>query len=186
MAVISYFMRPLDDKKDFQAGGLEDQFRTGAFPLESADMDSPDEEAVDEEMETELSEEELAAEMEPFTLADWKQEIPGYTAEEYEEKLPDRTRASWMAPVLSCLFGTLLGAVIASGLVGDLPQIRQVRMFFVFLLVLAPLLSCVWHWFFILRPKIVAKKMEDEQENLVGSQPIQQANPVGSEPIHPK
>ncbi|HEY5029860.1 MAG TPA: hypothetical protein VIK39_15740 [Candidatus Angelobacter sp.] len=158
-------MRPLDDKKEFQAGGSEDEFRTGSFTQESPDQ----------EMETELSEEELAAEMEPFTPADWKQEIPGYTDQEYEEKLPDHTRASWMSPVVSCLFGTLLGAAIAGGLVGDLPQVRQVRMFFVFLLVLAPLLSCVGYWFFVLRLEIVAKKMQDEQENL-----------VDSEPIHPK
>jgi len=89
-------MRPLDDKKDFQPGDSEDEFRTGPFLL-----DSPD-----EEMETDLLEEELAAEMEPFIREDWKQEFPNYTAQEYEEKLPDHTSAKWMAPVISCLFGT--------------------------------------------------------------------------------
>ncbi len=85
-------------------------------------MESPDEEFPDDEEETELSEEELAAEMEPFIVADWKQEFPDYTAEELEEKLPDRTRSSWMAPVVSCLFGTLLGAAIAGVLVNDQPR----------------------------------------------------------------
>jgi hypothetical protein len=158
-------MRPLDDKKDFQAGDSEDQFRTGSFPLHSPD----------EEMETELSEEELAAEMEPFTRADWNQEFPNYTAQEYEAKLPDRTSASWMAPVVSCLFGTLLGAAMAGGLVGDLPRPRQITMFFVFFLVLALLLSCAGYLFFFLRAESVTKKMKDEQESL-----------VDSEPIHPK
>lgn len=169
-------MRPLDDKKDFQAGDSEDEFRTGLFPLESPD----------EEMEIELSEEELAAEMEPFTSADWKQEFPDYVAQDYEEKLPDHTSATWMAPVVSCLFGTLLGAAIAGGLVGDLPRPLQVRMFFVFFLVLAFLLSCAGYLFFFLRAESVAKKMKDEQENLVDSESIQQENPVGPEPIHPK
>jgi hypothetical protein len=169
-------MRPLDDKKDFQPGDSEDEFRTGPFPSASPD----------EEMETDLSEEELAAEMEPFTREDWKQEFPNYTAQEYAEKLPDHTSAKWMAPVISCLFGTLLGAAFAGRLVDDLPRPRQVRMFFVFFLVLALLLSCAGYLFFFLRAESVAKKMADEQENTVGSEPIQQENPGGSEPIHPK
>ena len=73
-------------------------------------MESPDEESPDDEEETELSEEELAAEMEPFIVADWKQEFPDYTAEELEEKIPNSARASWMALVVSCLIGTSLGA----------------------------------------------------------------------------
>jgi hypothetical protein len=162
-------MRPSDDKKDFQAGDSEDESPTGAFLEESLD---------DEE---ELSEEELAAEMEPFTVADWKQEVPDYTAEEYKEKLPDHTSASWMAPVISCLFGTLLGAAIAGELVTDLPRPFQVRMFFIFFLVLALLLSCAGYLFFFLRAESVAKKMEDEQENLVDSESIQRENPVGPE-----
>jgi predicted lipid-binding transport protein (Tim44 family) len=169
-------MRPLDDKKDFRAGDSEDNSRIGPFPL-----DSPD-----EEMETELSEEELAAEMEPFTVADWNRQFPDATPEELEEKLPDHTRARWMAPVMSGLFGTLLGAAIAGLKVNDQPRQQQVRAFFIFFLVLSLLFSCLWHWFFFVRPERVAKKMKQEQENLVDSGPVQQENPVGSEPIHPK
>ena len=130
--------------------------------------------------------------MKPFTVADWKQEIPDYTVEEFEEKLPDHTRSSWMAPVVSCLFGTLLGAAIAGVLVNDQPKPQHTRAFFFFFLVLAPLFSCVWHWLFVLRAESVAKKMKDEQEDPAGSEPIlpneelQKANPAGSEPIHPK
>ncbi len=119
-------MRPLDDKKDFRAGDSEDNSRIGPFP-----PDSPD-----EEMETELSEEELAAEMEPFTVADWNRQFPDATPEELEEKLPDHTRARWMAPVMSGLFGTLLGAAIAGLKVNDLPRQQQVRAFIIFFLIL--------------------------------------------------
>ncbi|HEX7289391.1 MAG TPA: hypothetical protein VF532_24625 [Candidatus Angelobacter sp.] len=127
-------------------------------------------------METELSEKEEAAEMQPFTAADWKQEFPDYSAEELEEKLPERTRASWMAPVASCLFGTLLAAAIAGVKVNDLPRLQQVRGLFIFLLVLAPLFSSIWYWLFFARPKCVAEKTKEWE----------QANSAGSEPIHPK
>jgi hypothetical protein len=170
--VVHYFMRPLENKKDFRAGDSDDDSRIGPFPL-----DSP--------METELSEEELAAEMEPFTVADWNRQFPDAIPEELEEKLSDHTRARWMAPVMSGLFDTLLGAAIAGLRVNDLPGQQQVRAFFIFFLVLSLLFSCLWHWFFFVRPERVAKKMK-EQENLVDSGPVQQENPVGSEPIHPK
>src|SRR4029077_6497704 len=171
---------PFQDKNEFEAGDPEDKSQTGAFPEESPD---------DEEKR---SEEELAIEMEPFTVADWKQEIPDYTAEEFEEKLPDRTRARWMSPVLSCLFGTLLGAAIAGVNVNDLPRPQQVRTFIIFFLFLAPVFSLFWHWLFYLRPKQLTARMREQQVNPIGSDPIppneelQQANPVGSEPIHPK
>ena len=165
---------PFQDKNEFEASDQEDESLAGAFPEESPD---------DEE---ELSEEELAAEMEPFTVADWKKEIPDYTAEEFEERLPERTRAHWMTPFLSCLFGTLLGAAIAGLNVNNLPRSQQVRTFFAFFPVLALLFSCAGYLFFVLRPKSVAKKMEDEQENLVDSESIQRENPAGPEPIHPK
>jgi hypothetical protein len=183
-----------NDKNEFEAGDREDEFRTRAFPLESADMESPDEESPDDEEETELSEEELAEESKPFTAAEWKQQFPDYTAEELEEKLPERTRASWMAPVFSCLWGTGLGAAIAGVLINDQPKPQQARAFFIFFLVLAPLFSCIWHWLFYLRGERVAQKMkEQEQEaNPAGSEPIppneelRQKAPAGSEPIHPK
>lgn len=101
--------------------------------------------------------------------------IADYTAQEFEEKITKRTRSSWMAPVESCLFGIFLAAAIAGVLVNDQPEPRQFRAFFIFLVVLAPLFSCVWYWFFTLRPESLAKKMKDEQEN-----------PLSSEPIHPK
>jgi hypothetical protein len=119
----------------------------------------------------------LAEEMKPFTVADWKQEIPDYTVEEFEEKLPVHTRSSWMAPVVSCLFGTLLGAAIAGVLVNDQPKPQQPRAFFGFFLVLALLFSCIWYWLFYLRIEQVAQKMKKQEQD---------ANPAGSEPIHPK
>ena len=155
------------DKNEFDAGDREDEFRTGDLPLESADSETFDKESPDDE-EEDLSDEELAAEMEPFTVADWKQEIPDYTAEELEEKIPASARASWMALVLSCLFGTLLGAAIAGVLVNDHPKPQQVRAFFIFFLVLAPLFSCIWHWLFYLRGERVAQKMKDESAEAGG------------------
>src|SRR6478609_537630 len=124
------------DKNEFEAGDREDEFRTGAFPLESADSESPDEESPDDE-EEELSEEELAEETKPFTVAEWKQEFPDYTAEELEEKIPKTPRASRMALLGSCLFGTLLGAAIAGVLVDDQPGSQEARAFFIYFLVLA-------------------------------------------------
>src|SRR6478735_7292203 len=125
------------EKNEFEAGDREDEFRTAAFPLESADSESLDEESPDDE-EEELSEEELAEEMKPFTVAEWKQEFPDYTAEELEEKIPKSPRANRMALVASCLMGTLLGAAIAGVLVNDQPKPQQTRAFFIFFLVLAP------------------------------------------------
>lgn len=182
-----------EDKKEFEAGDPGDKFQFGTLPPESADMESTDEESPDDEEEEELSEEELAEEMRPFTLAEWNQSIPGYTAEELDEKLPKRTRASWMEPVVSGLWGILLGAAIAGLLVDNQPRPQQLRAFFIFFLVLSTLLSCVLHWFFVVRPKSIAKKINDEQEaNSAGSELIfpneelQRAKQVGSEPIHPK
>jgi hypothetical protein len=165
------------DKNEFEAGDREDEFRTGAFPLESADMESPDEESPDDEEETELSEEELAEEMKPFTAAEWKQEFPDYTAEELEEKIPKSARASRMALVASCLMGTLLGAGIAGVLVNNQPRSQEARAFFTFFLVFAPLFSCIWHWLFYLRGQRVAQKMKQQE---------QEPSPAGSEPIHPR
>jgi len=151
-------------------------------------MESPDEESPDDDEFAELSEEE----MRPFTLAEWQQSMPDYTDEEFEEKLPDRTRSSWMAPIVSCLFGTLLGAAIAGVLVSDQPKPQQARAFFSFFLVLALLFSCIWYWLFYLRPKDLAKKMKEQEPNPVGSEAIlsneelRQKAPAGSEPIHPK
>lgn len=174
------------DSNEFEAD-REDESRARAFPSESADMESPDEESDDEE-ETDLSEEELAEEMKPFTVADWKQQFPDYTAEELEEKIPKSSRASRMALVASGLMGTLLGAAVAGVLVNNQPRPQQTRAFFIFFLVLAPLFSGIWHWLFHLRGEQLAQKMkEQEQEaNPAGSGPIQHENPVGAEPIHPK
>jgi hypothetical protein len=177
------------DKNEVEAD-REDEFWTRAFPSESADMESPDEQSPDDES-AELSEEE----MKPFTVADWKQQFPDYTAEELEEKIPESSRARRMALVASCLMGTLLGAAIAGVLVNNRPRSQEVRAFFIFFLVLAPLFSCVWHWLFYLRGERVAQKMKAQKQeaNPADSEPIpsnneelQQANPVGSEPIHPK
>jgi hypothetical protein len=175
-------------KNEFEAPDREDEFRIGAFPPESADTESPDEESPDDEEEAELSEEELAEEMKPFTVAEWKQQFPDYTAEELEEKIPKSPRASRMSLVASCMMGTLLGAAIAGVLVNNQLRSHETRAFFIFFLVLAPLFSCIWHWLFYLRGQQVAQKMrEQEQEvNSAGSDPIQHENPVGPEPIHPK
>src|SRR4051794_7941669 len=112
------------DKNQFGTGDPEDEFQARPFSPES-DMESPDEESPDDDDDefAELSEEE----MRPFTLAEWQQSMPDYTAEELEEKIPDRTRSNWMAPVVSCLFGTLLGAAIAGVLVNDQPKPQQTR-----------------------------------------------------------
>jgi hypothetical protein len=159
------------DKNQFGTGSRED--RTAA-PLPSDPL-----EGEMEEVEADSSEDDVADDyqIEKVTAADWKEEFPDYTAEEFEEKLPERTRSSWMAPVVSCLFGTLLGAAIASVLVNEQPKPQQARAFFIFFLVLAPLFSCIWHWLFYLRIEQVAQKMKKQEQD---------ANPAGSEPIHPK
>jgi len=159
------------DKNQFGTGSRED--RTAA-PLPSDSLDGEM-----EEVETDSSEDEVADDyqIEKVTAADWKQEIPDYTAEEFEEKIPNRTRSSWMAPVVSCLFGTLLGAAIAGVLVNNQPKPQHARAFFIFFLVLAPLFSCIWHWLFYLRIEQVVQKMKKQEQD---------ANPAGSEPIHPE
>jgi hypothetical protein len=174
------------DENQFGTGNREDR---NAAPLPS---DSLDDEM--EELETDSSGDEAAEDyqIEKATAADWKEEFPDYTEEEFEEKIPNRTRSRWMAPVVSCLLGTLLGAAIAGLLVNDQPKPQQARAFFIFFLVFALLFSCLWHWLFYVRPKNLAKKMKEQEANPIGSEPIlsneelQRANPVGSEPIHPK
>ena len=155
-------MRPLDDQKKFQAGGSEDESRPGPSSRESPD----------EEMEGEPSEEELAAEVEEFNRAE---AVPEFADDEEGEKIPDLSRPRWMARIVSCLIGTSLGAAIAGLLVNSVPASRQPRMFLIYFLVLAPLFSFSWHWFFVLRPQRLAKKMDEES-----------TNHIGSEPIHPK
>jgi hypothetical protein len=168
------------DKNEFKADDREEP--TTARPLFQDSLDDD----IDE-LDTEQSEAEFADdEMEEFTAADWKQEFPDATDEEYEEKLPDHTSARWMAPVISCVFGTLLGAAIAGVLVNDQPKPLQARAFFIFFLVLAPLFSSLGLWLFVLRPESVARKMKDEQEDLVDAEPVQHENPVDSKPIHPE
>ena len=175
------------DKNQFGTGDPEDEFQAKPFSPES-DMESPDEESPDDDEFAELSEEEMRA----FTLAEWQQSMPDYTAEELEEKLPKRTRESWMAPVISCMGGTGLGAAIAGVLVNDQPKPQQARAFFIFFLVLALLFSCIWHWLFYLRPKQLTARMREQEANPVESELIlpneelQEPNTAGSEPIHPK
>jgi hypothetical protein len=179
------------DKNQFGTGDPEDEFQARPFSPESdpeSDMESPDEESPDDDEFAELSEEEMRA----FTLAEWQQSMPNYTAEELEEKLPKRTRESWMAPVISCMGGTGLGAAIAGVLVNDQPKPQQARAFFIFFLVLALLFSCIWHWLFYLRPKQLTARMREQEANSVESELIlpneelQEPNTAGSEPIHPK
>ena len=180
------------DKNQFETSDREDEFRTGAFPLESADMESPDEESPDDEEETELSEEELAEEAEEFNRAEG---VPEFPDDEEGEKTPVISRPRWLARISSCLMGTFLAAAIAGPLVDSVPASQQARMFLIYFLVLAPLLSFVWHWFFFLHPQRLAKKMQDWQANPVDRQMTpadqqipadQQTHPIGSEPIHPK
>ena len=180
------------NKNEFKAGDREDEFRPRAFPLESADMESPDEESPDDEEETELSEEELATEVEEFNRA---QGVPEFPDDEEPEKAPSLSRSRWMARIISCVIGTFLGAAVAGPLVDSVPASRQARMFLIYFLVLAPLLSFVWHWFFFLHPQRVANKLKDWQANPVDQQmnpadrqtpADQQTHPFGSEPIHPK
>lgn len=161
------------DKNEFEAGDQEDEFRTGTFPLESADMESSDEESPDNEEETELSDEELA-EVEEFNRA---QGVPEFPDDEEPEKAPNLSRSLWMARIISCVTGTLLGVAIAGVLVNNLPKSQETRAFFIFFLVLAPLFSYIWYWLFHLRGEQVAQKMKE---------PEQKGTPAGSEPIHPK
>jgi len=158
------------DKNQFGTGSREDR---SAAPLPSDSLDGEM-----GELETDSSEDEVADyQIEKVTAADWKEEFPDYSEEEFEEELPDRTRSRWMAPVVSCLFGILLGAAIAGVLVNDQPKPQQARAFFSFFLVLALLFSCLWYWLFYLRIEQVAQKMKKEEKD---------ANPAGSAPIHPK
>jgi hypothetical protein len=92
-----------------------------------------------------------------------------------KQTIPDRRALNWMAPVSSCLMGTFLAAVIAGLLINRVSPATQLRMFFIYLLVLAPLFSYGWHWLFHLRPDRLAKKLQDES-----------ANPAGSGPVHRK
>jgi len=173
------------DKNQFGTGSREDR----AAPLPSDPLDGEMEEVKTDSPEDEVADD---YQIEKVTAADWKEEFPDYSEEEFEEKVPNRTRSTWMAPVVSCLFGMLLGAAIAGLLVNDLPKPQQARAFFIFFLVLALLFSCIWHWLFYLRPKQLTARMREQQANPVGSEPIppneelQQANPAGSGPIHPK
>ncbi len=174
------------DKNEFEAGDREDGFRTGAFPLESADMESPVEEPPDDEEEPEISEEELAAEVEEFNRAEG---VPEFPDDEEGEKIPDLNRPRWMARIMSCVTGTFLGAAIAGLLASNQPGSQQARAFFIFFLFFAPLFSFVGHWFFVLHPQRLAKKIKDWPAEPVDQQIIpahQQARPFGSEPIHPK
>lgn len=158
------------DKNQFGTGSRED--RTAA-PLPS--------DSLDDEMEK--SEDEFADddELVEFTAADWKRQFPDYSVEEFAEKVPDRTRSTWMAPTVGCMFGTLLGAAIAGLLVNDLPRSRQLSMFFVYFVVFAVPLSLVC-WLFIVRSQRLAKKMTNQQANPTD----QETNPAVSGPIHPK
>jgi hypothetical protein len=155
--------------------------------MEELETDPSEAEFADDDEFAELSEEEMRS----FTLAEWQQSIPNYTAEESEEKLPERTRESWMAPAMSCLWGTLLGAAIAGLLVNDQPKPQQARAFFIFFLVLALLFSCIWHWLFYLRPKDLIRKMNEQEANPTSSEPILsneelRQKDLASGPIHPK
>jgi hypothetical protein len=180
------------DKNQFGTGSREDRRATVAIGLARGEMeeletDPSEAEFADDDEFAELSEEE----MRPFTLAEWQQSIPNYTAEELEEKLPERTRESWMAPAMSCLWGTLLGAAIAGLLVNDQPKPQQARAFFIFFLVLALLFSCIWHWLFYLRPKDLTRKMNEQEANPTSSEPILsneelRQKDLASGPIHPK
>jgi len=101
-------------KNQFGTGDRED--RAAPLPLDPLDGEM-------EEVKTDSPKDEVADDyqIEKVTAADWKEEFTDYSEEEFEEKVPNRTRATWMAPVVSCLFGTLLGAAIAGLLVNDLP-----------------------------------------------------------------
>jgi len=155
-------MHPFDDQKKFEADGSEEESRPGPFSRKFPD----------EEMEEELSEEELAAEVEKFNRAEG---VPEFPDDEEGKKIPVISRSRWMARISSCLMGTLLGAAIAGPLVDSVPASRQARMFLIYFLVLAPLLSFVWHWFFFLHPQRLDQKLKEES-----------THPIGSEPIHPK
>jgi hypothetical protein len=158
-------MPRFDDKQKF---GREDETRS------SSPEESPDDEM--EDWDRDQSEDGSAGdEIREVTAADWKKEFPDYSDEEFAEKIPDRGPSRWMPLVVSCLYGLLLGAAIAGVIVNNLPAPRQALMFFVYLLVLAPVVTFAWHWLFYLRSNRLKKKMDN-----------QGANPVGSEPIHPK
>jgi hypothetical protein len=145
------------DKNQFGTVDPEDGSPTGPFPPESV-TESSDEESPDDEF-AELSEEE----MKPFTVADWKRQFPDLSVEEFEEKIPDRSRSRWMAWVVSCLWGTLLGAAFAGLLINQVPAPRQQRMFLAFFALLAPCISLAGHWFFVTRPNRIAEKLEKEE-----------------------
>jgi len=178
-------MPPFDDKRESRGSDSEDALRPEPLPQESEGGDV-------EELETDDEYAELSPdEMKPFTVAEWQEQFPDFTTEELEEKIPESLRASRMALVLSCVWGTALGAGIAGVLANNQPRSQQARAFFIFFLVLAPLFSCVWYWLFYLRGEQVAQKMKEEA-SLAGSEPdppneeLQEGTPAGSEPIHPK
>ena len=107
-------------------------------------------------------------EIEKSTAPDWKVEIPDYGGAEWEEKIPDRPSLHWMALFVSCLIAGLMGAVIAGLLVNEVYGPRQARMFFIYFLVIAPLLWLGWYWMFYLAPNRPNKKMRDRQRGPYG------------------
>jgi len=70
-------------------------------------------------------------------------------------------RISWAA---CCLFGTFIAAGIAGPLSGLWPK-SQLTAFLVSFFLLAPLLSIVGRWFFIIHPDQIAKKLHAEDRN---------------------
>lgn len=70
-------------------------------------------------------------------------------------------RISWVA---SCLVGTFVAAAVAGTLSGLWPK-SQLTAFRISFFLLAPLLSIVGRWFFIIHPDQIAKKLQEEDRS---------------------
>lgn len=70
-------------------------------------------------------------------------------------------------PTIEMLASGVFGAVIAVTAVGlivdDLPKTVQIPAFICLLVVLAPTLSAIWHWLFIVRPKQIRQKLLEKE-----------------------
>lgn len=70
--------------------------------------------------------------------------------------------------ITSCLFGSMAGLAIASFLIEKWPKPQQAEMFFVWLILFAPLCSFCWHWLFCMRPDKLKKKLDEEKRPQIG------------------
>jgi biotin transporter BioY len=86
------------------------------------------------------------------------------------EKKPVLSEKTWrrFPLITSCLFGSVMGFVIASFLIERWSKPQQAEMFFVWLILLVPLCSFGWHWLFFMRPDKLKKKFDEEKQPRTG------------------